>query len=139
MKRILVAAVAALGMFGCDKPSAEGFNIPGPKDLKPGGVYVAYNHGCDKGCDQVDKGDLIQKVDGKTVKTGEDIDAANLVDGKPHKLELLAAGSLAPKSVEVVANDRDPAIKAAATTFLREMTRRRRESLRLRNDCSPTW
>src|SRR5687767_8466618 len=103
MKRILVAAVAALGMFGCDKPSAEGFNIPGPKDLKPGGVYVAYNHGCDKGCDQVDKGDLIQKVDGKTVKTGEEVDAVNLVDGKPHKLELLAAGSLAPKSVEVVA------------------------------------
>jgi hypothetical protein len=104
MKRFLtISAVALLGLFGCEKTGTTGFNIPMPKDLKPGGVYVAYNHGCQQGCDQVEKGDLIQKIDGKDVKTGADFDAANVIDGKPHKLDLLANGSLAPKSVEITA------------------------------------
>lgn len=105
MKRFaMMTVVALLGLAGCDKPSgATGFKIPMNKDLKAGGVYVSYNHGCDSGCDQIDKGDLIQKIDGKTVKTGEEFDAANVTDGKPHKLDVLAAGSMAPKAVEIVA------------------------------------
>ncbi len=106
MKRFaMMTVVALLGLTGCDKSSGtKGFNIPMNKDLKAGGVYVAYNHGCTSGCDQVDKGDLIQKIDGKTVKTGADFDAANITDGKPHKLELLANDSMAPKTVEITAS-----------------------------------
>lgn len=104
MKRLLVtAAAAALTLLGCDTAGKSGFDIPGNKDLKPGGVYVAYNYGCDKGCGEIQKGDLIQKIDGKPVKTGAEFDAANVTDGKPHKLDLLGNGSLAPKTVEVVA------------------------------------
>jgi hypothetical protein len=107
MKRLLgltvIASALAGPSLGCDGPAKSGFNIPEAKHLKAGGVYVAYNHGCEKGCSDIQKGDLIQKIDGKTVKTGEDFDAANLADGKPHKLELLANESLAPKTVEVVA------------------------------------
>jgi hypothetical protein len=72
---------------------------------------VAYNYGCDKGCNDIQKGDLIQKVDGKPIKTGAEFDAANVIDGKPHKLDLLGKGSLAPKTVEIVAkpkNDMPP-------------------------------
>jgi hypothetical protein len=92
-----------LGLFGCEKTGTTGFNIPMPKDLKPGGVYVAYNHGCQQGCDQVEKGDLIQKIDGKAVSTGHDFDAVNVTDGKPHKLDILDEESNAAQQVTIVA------------------------------------
>lgn len=99
---VTLALFSTLGLVACE-PSSGGFKIPSNKDLKAGGVFIAYNLGCEKGCDQIAKGDLLQKIDGKTVKTGEEFDAANITDGKPHKLDLLAAGSMAPKSVEVTA------------------------------------
>lgn len=105
MKRLLVnlglLSTLALG-GGCEKNGGGGFKIPGPRDLKAGGVYVVYNHGCDQGCDQLEKGDLIQSVDGTPVKTGADLDKANLTDGKPHKLEVIGVDK-ATKSVELVA------------------------------------
>ena len=88
----LVVALSLCGLLGaCDQGTS--FNIPQNKDLKDGGVFVSYNFGCEKGCDQIEKGDLITSVDGKTVKTAEEIDAMNLADGKPHKLVLMARGS----------------------------------------------
>lgn len=103
MKRLLVnlGLLSTLALGGCTK-TGGGLNIPSSKDLEPGGVYVVYNHGCDKGCDQLNKGDLIQSIDGKPVKTGADVDAANLIDGQPHKLEVLGPDK-AVKSVELVA------------------------------------
>ncbi len=92
----------SLGLLSCDK-SGDGFKIPQHRDLKAGGVFISYNLGCETGCDQIAKGDLIQTIDGKPVKTGEEFDAANVTDGKPHKLELLAAGSMDPKTVEITA------------------------------------
>ena len=105
----LVAKLALLGLFtlGSCNSSGPGFNIPQPKDLKPGGVYVSYNMGCEKGCDQIQKGDLIQSIDGKTVKAAEEFDAAKVADGQPHKLALLSRGSQAPKTVEIVAQAKD--------------------------------
>lgn len=95
--------LCTLGLFSCDQAGTS--NVPGKKDLKQGGVYVAYNLGCDKGCDQVQKGDLIQKIDGNTVKTASDLDG--LANGEPHKLDLLAKGSMAPKQVELVAKPKN--------------------------------
>jgi hypothetical protein len=105
MKRILVGlALGALALAGCDsKGGATSFNIPGVKDLQPGGLYVAYNHGCSKGCDQVQKGDLIQSIDGKPVKSEADFAAANVTDGQPHKLEIIGKDG-ATKSVDIVAS-----------------------------------
>jgi hypothetical protein len=109
MKRLLVSfgvlSVLALGgALGCDsKDGGSGFNIPGIDDLKAGGLYVAYNHGCTAGCDQIEKGDLIQSIDGKPVKTEADFKAANVTDGKPHKLEVIAKGGTT-KSVDVTAS-----------------------------------
>lgn len=97
-----IAASLLLALSACE-PSSNAFNTPMEKDLKAGGIYVAYNLGCEKGCDQIAKGDLIQKIDGKLVKTAEEFDAANLADGKTHKVDLLAAKSMAPKQVEVSA------------------------------------
>ena len=101
MRKLVVAATfSLLSAIGCDSTD---FNIPGPKDLEPGGVYVAYNNGCKQGCDQVQKGDLIQKIDGQPVQTGPDFDAANVTDGQPHKLDLFAAATKASKAVTIVA------------------------------------
>lgn len=104
MKRILLSMglLSALAVSACDGPGSDGFNIPTIEDLKPGGVYVVYNHGCDKGCDQIQKGDLIKKIDGKDVATGEDFDKANVTDGQPHSVELLSKEG-GPKTVEIVA------------------------------------
>src|SRR5687767_13259912 len=103
MKRIAASlAFASLFALGsCEKGNP--FKIPAAKDLEPGGVFIAYNLGCEKGCEQIGKGDLLQKIDGKTVKTGEEFDAANVTDGKPHKLELLTWQTHAPKTVEITA------------------------------------
>jgi hypothetical protein len=110
MKRLLVSvgllSALALGgaVGGCEKSTTtKGFEIPESKDLEPGGLYVVYNHGCTKGCDQVEKGDLIQSIDGKPVKTEADFQAANVIDGNPHKLEIIAKGGT-PKSVEITAS-----------------------------------
>ncbi len=99
--KLLLGLFLSIPLLGCEPSTNSG--PPGDKALKAGGVYVAYNHGCDQGCDGIGKGDLIQKIDGNTVKTSEDFDKANLIDGKPHKLDLLTAGSLAPKQAEIVA------------------------------------
>jgi len=104
MKKLALAAslVSALALSGCDPSGSGGFPIPQNRDLKAGGVYVAYNLGCEAGCDQVKKGDLIQKVDGKEVSTAESV--GTLADNKPHKLELLSADSMEPKTVEITAS-----------------------------------
>ena len=54
-------------------------------DLRPGGLYVAHvdPRGCE-GCEQLERGDLIQSVDGEPV-VGE---LAGLTDGSPHELEV---------------------------------------------------
>ena len=99
MKKLVTALglLCSLGLASCETLS---FNVPGEKDLKPGGVYVAYNLGCEKGCDQIQKGDLIQKLNGNTVKTAADLD--NITDGQVHKLEVLAKGGEV-KQVELTA------------------------------------
>lgn len=105
MKKLALAAslVSALALGACDKTGGgSSFKIPKNRDLKAGGVYVAYNLGCEAGCDQINKGDLIQKVDGKEVKTADDV--GTLADNSAHKLELLSAGTMEPKTVEVTAS-----------------------------------
>ena len=101
--KLFVGLFLSSSLLGCEPGGATAFPIPQDEDLKPGGIYVAYNHGCAAGCDQVKKGDLIQKIDGKTVKTSADFDGSGLIDGKAHKLDLLAEDSLAPKQVEITA------------------------------------
>ena len=106
MRKIVTRTLAALALLaGCD--SATDVNIPTHKDLKPGGVYVAYVNGCEQGCDQVHKGDLIQSVDGKKVTTRREFLDSGVTDGKPHKLDLLANKTHDPKQVTIVAKKQD--------------------------------
>ncbi len=40
---------------------------PAHGDLAPGGVWVAYNLGCEVGCDQIERGNRILAIDGPSV------------------------------------------------------------------------
>lgn len=113
---LVTSMVLSLGMSACEPTGVA--NIPKNKDLKAGGVYVAYNLGCDAGCDGVEKGDLIQKMDGKAVTVAKDLDG--IADGKPHKLEMLAKGTMTPKTAEITATPKDniPPIKDAPPFWL---------------------
>ncbi len=116
LKKLLVAAsllALPLTMTSCDKKKDISFTVP-KSVLKPGGVFVAYNLGCERGCEQINRGDLIQEIDGKPVATSADFDGANLTDGKPHKLKVLKLTDEVFE-VEIVAkpNDKMPPVKGA--------------------------
>jgi len=73
---------------GCDPSSST--KAPAMGDLSAGGVYIAYNLGCEEGCSSLQKGDLVLEVDGKPATTAADLDG--LVDGQPHAVVFLHGG-----------------------------------------------
>ncbi len=79
MTRKLVALAMLLGACGAN-PNPP---VPPPSsaELAGGGVWVAYNLGCDTGCDKIRRGDRIVAVDGVAVTNGAEFDAANLARG----------------------------------------------------------
>ena len=104
-----LALALGLSTFAMTAPACDGggYKITHAQ-LKAGGVFVAYNLGCDKGCDQVAAGDLILSIDGAELSTGKDLDAANLTDGQPHKLKVKKKGKDGGIiDVEVVAKPND--------------------------------
>lgn len=60
---------------------------PGELAAQPG-VWVAYNLGCEQGCDRIRRGDIITAIDGEPVTSGAEVDAADLARGTPVQLEL---------------------------------------------------
>ncbi|EDM75112.1 hypothetical protein PPSIR1_34043 [Plesiocystis pacifica SIR-1] len=85
---------------GCD----TGFTIP-DSALKPGGAYITYvqETECD-GCGALERGDLIQAVDGNPVATSADIRGMNLTDGQPHELTVYDRNDKAVTKVTITAN-----------------------------------
>lgn len=106
---LIASLLATTSLAGCE-PSA-GTTRVADKDLDGGGVYVAYNLGCNDGCDQINKGDLIQSIDAKPVKVAADLSA--LTDGKPHKVEFVQGSTKQRMSVNITAepNDSMPPLK----------------------------
>ena len=89
----LISLLALAGVSACETSTGSGTKAPGmevsPDQLKAGGVYVAYMNGCDKGCDQIAKGDLIMAVDDKPV-TGTKLVRNH--QGVEHTVTVLADG-----------------------------------------------
>lgn len=116
LKKTLAFSLLCLSSLAlaCDGGTATSMTVPS-KVLRPGGVYIAHNSGCDQGCDQIARGDLIQTIDGNEVKTSSDFLAANVTDGQPHKLGVYKQSEGAVKEIEIVAtpSDKYPPIKAA--------------------------
>ena len=126
IKRLVSATFASLlalsGISACD---SKGPNEPGgtvavtEAELAPGGVYIAYMVGCEKGCDQLAKGDLILALDGQPVTSTKDLRVSRIATGAPVKLKVRKGMSAPNKGqeieVEIVAkpNDSLPPIKEA--------------------------
>ncbi|HEY8378359.1 MAG TPA: hypothetical protein VIK91_17805 [Nannocystis sp.] len=87
---------------------------PDHATLAPGGVWVAYNLGCEVGCDQIRRGDRILAVDGRPVDSGAEIDAINLARGAPLTLTIARYSTDEVVDVTLVAtpDDRHPPIAA---------------------------
>jgi hypothetical protein len=80
---------------------------PTDPELSPGGVYVAYNLGCERGCDEIARGDLIQAVDGRAVRTRSELLVAGLASGRPVALEVLRRKDQSRKRVTISARPRE--------------------------------
>lgn len=109
---LAVAGVSACDGGGSSKPPTIAVSS---EQLKPGGVFVAHVVGCEKGCDQLKRGDLILAVDGQPVSSSKDMRVSRIATGTPLKLSVQHQGAPAPVEVELIAkpNDSLPPIKEA--------------------------
>jgi hypothetical protein len=117
----LLSLLALTGVSACD---GGGTNSPGTvavtsEQLKPGGVFISYMLGCEKGCDQLERGDLILALDGQPVTSAKDMRVSRIATGAPIKLKVHKAKTNQAVEVEIVAkpNDSLPPIKEAPPFF----------------------
>jgi len=110
-------AIAAIlgGALACRHGPILGFDIPSHDELALGGVYVAYNLGCEKGCNLVEKGDLIVAIDDQPVQSGQDFDRARVARGTLVRMTLRKRHTHALETVEIMAkpNQNVPPIRDA--------------------------
>lgn len=92
---------------------------PAHDELSSGGVWVAYNLGCEAGCDQIKRGDRILAIDGRPVSSGAELDAIGLARGAPVELHVVPHGKAELRVVPIVAEPRDdlPPIVGAPPLF----------------------
>ncbi len=95
------ASALALSLISADC-GGGGFTIKSSQ-LTAGGVYVAYNLGCKTGCESIQRGDLIQTIDGKDVGASTDFNNAKVQDGQPHTLSIFRPSEKTTTSVKIVA------------------------------------
>lgn len=74
------------------------------QQLAPGGAYVAYVYGCERGCDSIEKGDLVLAVGGAPVRSTTDVDTTRLATGAPVRLTLHKRRTGQVIEVEIVAS-----------------------------------
>lgn len=107
----LISLLALSSISACDGGGGGTTTPPtisvSREQLKPGGVYIAYMNGCDKGCDQLAKGDLILAVDDKPVSSAKDMRTSRLATGAPIKLKVQKQGAAAPVDIEIVAQPKE--------------------------------
>lgn len=73
------------------------------EQLKPGGVFITYVLGCDKGCDQLGRGDLVLELGGQPVSSAKDLRVSKIATGEPVKLKVQKAKTGQVVEVEIVA------------------------------------
>ncbi len=118
--RIVPLAASLIGFTSlvgaCD---SGGTSIPTievtSEQLKPGGVFITYVIGCEKGCDQLGRGDLVLELNGAPVSSAKDLRVSKIATGEPVKLKVRKAKTGQEIEVELVAkpNDGLPPIKEA--------------------------
>lgn len=116
---VLSALTLSLGLCACGPELNPPRPPPAHGELAPGGVWVAYNLGCEVGCEEIKRGDRILAVDGRLVSSGAEIDQINLARNAPLKLQVAKYGSNEIRDVTIVAapNELLPPIPAAPPMF----------------------
>ncbi|WAS92502.1 hypothetical protein [Nannocystis punicea] len=120
MQRSLLSALTlSLGLCACGPELNPPRPPPAHGQLAPGGVWVAYNLGCEVGCDEIKRGDRILAVDGRPVSSGAEIDQIDLARNAPLKLQVAKYGGNEIREVTIVArpNELLPPIAAAPPMF----------------------
>lgn len=113
------ALLLSLGICACGPELNPPRPPPTHGQLAPGGVWVAYNLGCEVGCEEIKRGDRILAVDGRPVSSGAEIDQINLARNEPVKLQVAKYGGHEVREVTIVAgpNEMLPPIAAAPPMF----------------------
>lgn len=93
--------VLLLAASGCGTNLNPPVPPPDSADLE-GGVWVAYNYGCD-GCEAIRRGDRILAIDGAPVSSGVEVDAIDLADGRTHTITGVRHGGGEPFAASIVA------------------------------------
>jgi hypothetical protein len=85
------------------------------EQLQPGGAFITYVIGCDKGCDQLERGDLVLEINGQKVTSAKDLRVSKIATGEPVKLKVHKGKTKQVVEVEIVAkpNDSLPPLKEA--------------------------
>lgn len=89
MSLVRALVLASVLFAGCQLNPSVPTPPPGGLAAQPG-VWVAYNLGCEQGCRQIRRGDIITAIDGKPVTTGAEVDAAGLARGTPVRLSVVS-------------------------------------------------
>ncbi|MEZ4384686.1 MAG: hypothetical protein R3A79_25380 [Nannocystaceae bacterium] len=83
-RHLASAAALALAFVGCAGELNRPVR-PAEGDLVEG-LWVAYNYGCARGCDDIRRGDRLLEIDGVSVSSGAEFDRFDLADGAPHRI-----------------------------------------------------
>ncbi|MFZ6185071.1 hypothetical protein [Nannocystis pusilla] len=118
-RSLLSALTLSLGLCACGPELNPPRPPPAHSELAPGGVWVAYNLGCEVGCEEIKRGDRILAIDGRPVSSGAEIDQIDLARNEPLKLQIAKYGSNEIRDVTIVAkpNELLPPIAAAPPMF----------------------
>ena len=120
MQRSLLSTLTlSIGLCACGPELNPPRPPPQHSELAPGGVWVAYNHGCEVGCEEIKRGDRILAIDGRPVSSGAEIDQINLARNTPLKLQVAKYGGDEIREITIVArsNEMLPPIAAAPPMF----------------------
>ncbi|MDC0717345.1 hypothetical protein [Nannocystis bainbridge] len=120
MQRSLLSALTlSFGLCACGPELNPPRPPPAHSELAPGGVWVAYNLGCEVGCEEIKRGDRILAVDGRPVSSGAELDQINLARSAPLTLQVAKYGGNEIRDVTIVAkpNELLPPIAAAPPLF----------------------
>lgn len=111
----LLSLLAFAGASACDSASSKPPTIEvTTEQLKPGGVFIAHVVGCEKGCDQLQRGDLLLELDGQPVTSSKDFRVSRIATGNPVKLKVhKKSGQVIDLEIVAKPNDTLPPIKEA--------------------------
>ena len=76
---LVLASLVAVG--ACQRPPPTSPWGVDDATLQRDGVVVAYNLGCERGCDRVARGDVLWSIDDRRVRTSADVESVS-IDGR---------------------------------------------------------